>query len=853
MLHRLRSARRRRAWLPVLFALVTCVPVAHAQDAPRGFDEGLFELVSPGLPAVTLPLLVSPRGAFLIPAHALLAALGVPHRILHDSLQLRISRPGSGADTAFSWASSDSLSVVVTSSDLWIAAPRLAALIDGSIDVDLATLEVHVSRKGGFPAQILEAAHRRRDEARQRLALDRAAAPPAVPFVPRTGIGVAEWSLGGSAAPFAAPTSVSGRIGLGVLGGMLKTHLVTRADNAAGGARTEADGSYLRVFPEGRWLRQLQLGDIVSEGAEAHVMRGASFTNAPFVRDLQFGEVPFAQPLPAGWEYEVYEGDRLVGFSDASGAGPVSVPLRYGTTPMRVRLYGPAGEIRESAMTYVIPVDQLHDGEWQYAAGAGRCALQQCDALGYAELRHGVRRWLTMQLGMDALRDSARAERRGYGAVSLTPAPEWALQLQARERAYLRGALTHDGDDRVTGNVSAGMNEAGQGGIGVATAGGTWFVSSSLRLLHLLPGLGSRGLTLGSRFEHDRVPASNRWDIGVSTPIRRGLLELGVQSDPLAQVHPDSAGAPIVRVAPSFSVDAGRLSGLGVPIVRLEGGFQGSRLVQWEGALSLQNGVGYTNVSLRKLHGIPGTQLVVSATLTTTGARVLSRVTRRDGHVDGGYSATGAVAFGSVRRATPLAYGGLGYSGVEGRVFEDLNGSGAYDAADQPVANAVIRVGGLRVRTDSAGRYSSWSATPYERIGVELDTLSLDDPAWVPAVPTHFLRPSPHQFTAVAFPLVHTREVLGRLAPDSGMAMPAGVSLELRDPTTGGVYLTRTFGDGGFYISRMRPGRYRLTVSASSLAVLKAASPEIWVVVPMEGEEAIEVPPIALHAQAPGS
>ena len=49
---------------------------------------------------------------------------------------------------------------------------------------------------------------------------------------------------------------------------------------------------------------------------------------------------------------------------------------------------GPAGEISESAMTFVIPVDQLHEGEWQYATGGGRCALQQCDALG---LRQPVR------------------------------------------------------------------------------------------------------------------------------------------------------------------------------------------------------------------------------------------------------------------------------------------------------------------------------------------------------------------------------------------------------------------------------------------------------------------------------
>jgi hypothetical protein len=836
----------------VLVALLTVGATARAQDAPRGYDEGLFELVAADLPSTTLPLLVSPRGTFLVPANALLSALGVPHRILRDSAQLRVSRPNSEPDAVLQWSAADSAEVVLTARDLWVAAPRLARLIDGTIDVDLATLTIHAERPGGFPAQVREEAHRRRNDAQRRAAMERLAPPSPVHFEPRTGFGVAEWSMGGPVSPFAAPTSVSGRIGVGIHGGMLKTHFVTRlANSPTGGPATEGEASFLRVFPEGRWLRQVQLGDIVSEGAEARAMRGVTITNAPFVRDLQFGQVPFSRPLPEGWEYEVYEGDRLVGFSDATTSGPVSVPLRYGTTPLKVRLYGPAGEITESAVTYVIPVDQLHAGEWQYSAGGGRCALQQCDALGYADLRHGINNRLTMQLGMDALRDSARTERHVYGAVSVIPAAEWALGVQAREHAYLRGSLTHDGNDPVIGSLSAGMNEVGQGGVGVAASSGVWFVSSSLRLMHVLPRQGQRAVSLGTRFERDRSGAGERWDVSVSTPVRRGLLEVGLQSDPMAELQPDSGRTPLLRIAPSLSLDARHLAWLGIPILRLEGGFQGTRLVQWESALSLQSGFGYANVSLRKLHGLPGTQLVVSATITTGAARVLTRVTSRQGHVDGGYSATGAVAFGSVRHATPLAYGGLGYAGVEGRVYQDVDGNDAFSEADQPVANAVVRVGGLRVHTDSGGRYSSWSATPYERLDVQLDTLSLQDPAWVPALTTHSLRPSPHQFTSVAFPLVHTRELLGGVAVDSGMPTPAGVALELRDSTTGALYRTRTFGDGGFYISRMRPGHFVLTVSASALAVLGAAPVGTVVVVPMEGDEAIELPPIQLRPASP--
>ena len=840
--------------LGVLLALAP-VRAACGQDAPRGYDEGLFELVASELPATTLSVLVSPRGTFLLPAQALLRALGIPHGIQRDSAQLRVSRPAPAADVVLRWSGQDSVEAVATDRDVWIPAPRLAQLVDGIIDVDLATLTVHASRPGGFPAQVRDEAHRRRSDALRRATLDAPVQRAPVRFEPKTGFGVAEWSVGGSLAPLASPTSVDTRIGMGVHGGMLKAHFVFGfpSSPAARGA-TEAEASFLRVFPEGRWLRQFQVGDIVTEGAEARAMRGVTLTNAPFVRALEYGSVPFSRPLPAGWEYEVYEGDRLVGFSDGTRSGAVTVPLRYGTTPLKVRLYGPAGEVTESAVTYVIPVGQLQAGEWQYGTGAGRCALRQCDALWYGDVRHGFGRRLTMQLGIDGLRDSARTESHLYGAASVVPAPEWALGVQARDRAYVRGSLTHEGGDPVTGTVTGGLNAAGQGGISVPIGGaGEWFVSSSLRLMHLLPRQGDRAVTLGARYEGDRPGAGQRWDASLTTPVRRGLIEVGLQSDPAAELNPDSAHAPVVRVAPSLSLDARRLHRFGVPILRLEGGFQRARLVQWEAAMSLQSGFGFANVSLRKLHGLPGTQLVMGGTIATGAARVLTRLTSRSGYVDGGYTATGAVAFGSVRRATPLAYGGLGYSGVEGRVYQDLDGNGAFGESDQPVVGAVIRIGGLRVTTDSAGRYSSWSATPYERLDVQLDTLSLQDPAWVPAVASHSLRPSPHQFSDVTFPLVHTRELLGRLAVDSTMPAPAGVALELRESSTGGLYRTRTFGDGGFYISRMRPGRYTVTVSASSLAVLGAEQPVTVVIVPAEGGEAIELAPIRLRAVRPPS
>jgi len=212
------------------------------------------------------------------------------------------------------------------------------------------------------------------------------------------------------------------------------------------------------------------------------------------------------------------------------------------------------------------------------------------------------------------------------------------------------------------------------------------------------------------------------------------------------------------------------------------------------------------------------------------------------------------VAFGSVHHATPLEYGGLGLSGVEGHVFRDVNGDGRFGERDEPVANATVRVGGLVTHTDARGRYSMWNVLPYQAVNVRIDTLSLEDPGWVPALPTRALRPSPQQYTSVEFGLVRTRELTGVLVPGAKLATTAGVGLELRDVEGGALNTARTFSDGAFYFSRVRPGRYRLTLAKSSAAALGIATPpEVVVVIDAETDTIVELPAITLQRDVPAA
>jgi hypothetical protein len=640
------------------------------------------------------------------------------------------------------------------------------------------------------------------------------------------------------------------RGGMGLFGGMLQLHgmmLVGSAEKSV--SLLDREASYRRVFPGNRWLQQISVGSILGEGEEARAMQGISVTNAPFVRGLQFGDVAFSRPLPPGWEYEVYEGARLVGFADESRSGPMNVPLRYGTTPLRVRLYGPAGEVVESSVSYVIPIEQLRAGEWQYAAGGGRCAQEQCSGLWYGDVRRGVSRTLTLQAGADARRDSVWGAVRPYGAVSWLPSPGWTAGVQARRSSYIRGSVQSYSEGHVNGGLSAGLNLPGEGGISVTTTSdAVWFAQSTLRVRGVLPQLTQRAFTLSSRLEAPQHGGVTQWDVSGTAPISVGMLELGVQSDPFAIARGAPLGPPLVRIAPTIALGGRVFRHLAYPVVRLEAGMQSRRLVQWEGGVSLQPGRGFVSVAVRHAPGLGGTQLTVGGSYALGLGRVIARMSRRGDQTDGGYSASGAVAFGSVRGATPLEYGGLGLAGVEGHVFRDLDGDGRLGPGDETVPGVTVRIGGLLAKTDEAGRYALWNVLPYQAVQVQLDTLSLQDPAWVPALPGCALRPSPQQYTRIEFALVRTREVAGTLAPGARVATPAGVGLELRDVMSGAMHATRSFSDGAFYFSRVRPGSYRLTLAKSSAAALGIETPpQVDVVIGAESGDIVDLPPVTLE------
>src|SRR6476659_9888678 len=136
-----------------------CALRAEAQGhVPPGYEEGLFDVTAPGLPQQSVPVLVTPRGKFLLPVRTILDPLGVPYRVASDTGVLRVTRPAGIGTATLQWigarrlevataAPLDSDDVYVDGPRMFLAANRFAELIEATIDVDVGPLTIALRRE----------------------------------------------------------------------------------------------------------------------------------------------------------------------------------------------------------------------------------------------------------------------------------------------------------------------------------------------------------------------------------------------------------------------------------------------------------------------------------------------------------------------------------------------------------------------------------------------------------------------------------------------------------------------------------------------------------------------------------
>lgn len=711
--------------------------------------------------------------------------------------------------------------------ELYLSARVLGKLLDLDMVVDWSALEVVVRNPDRLPLGL----RLQREAARASLLRE---SPEQLPSLvlgterrPLDGF-VLDYSLFSPSSDVLGGASYSVAGGATVAGGSLELGL--RSEGPASTGDVRVDGSWLGVWRNQRWLRQVRIGDGLGSGQTPRSIRGLYVTNAPYLRPSLITDIAYAGHLPPGWQLEAYRNGVLVGVDSvrADGTYSVELPVLYGENPVDFVAYGPYGERREFSRKYLVPSALLPSGRVEYGVSGGECRFDMCDAAANLDLRAGVSRKWTLGGGMDRFwRDSAPDLFHPYVNAIGNLAGAWTAEASLVLHGYGRARFSYE----PTLDLRLGTEAT--------------FFTRDVDEPILNP------LNRRSQFQVNAFwrPDSRRNYLYVDGRVEYATTEGGSTLRSRAGISVELAG---VRAVPYVRLDRTAVTGggaetddfLGVDAFAVPNGHWGAlfRRLWFRGSFETR-GAGTPNFAafsiarslspeLRLETGVSWTRGSSGATWTlalSTALPQLRAFTQVSAPPEGPVSATqyvqGSVLYDQAEGSLALDAGpSLQRGGLAGMVFLDGNGNGRMDDGEPGLRGVRVQVGNSSDFSDSTGAYRVWDVVPFEPVLVTVDSLSFQSPLWVPGFEVAVAYPAPNALTRVDVPLQLGAVIEGVVRRGPAAEPVAGAPLILTERATGRQRSFSTFSDGTFYAMGITPGEWELTVAPATLQLLDAVS-----------------------------
>lgn len=823
-------------------------PPSSAQATSR-HEEGIVEIVAERLSPITLIVLVDSAGAVLLPVEQVAGYLGLTTSWEGPVLSVpgvgRLAAVDTAAGTMQTRAGRVALAPaeLVRAPRLYLRAERIGELLEADVGVDLAALVVTIARSPPFPAQQRVIAEQRRALLLARPSGRDAREHTPVPYEPASGVGILDWEIATHGLDPARLTTIRTDAGIALLGGDLNGSAAFEVGRDAADAVRDAGLRYQRVFPHGRYVTQVRAGDVLTSGLFARYMRGLEISNRPFLRPAELTSVLLHPDLPTGWEYEVFQGNQLLGYSDVASVDPVAVPLRAGATPVQIRMYGPGGEEVVTTLLYQTPISLVSRGTAEYSVGLGRCA-SACNEFAHADVRYGVSPLFTTGAGFELISDSSGYDIRPYFAYSLSTGTRATAELTYMPFALYAANVAVFPRDGSSAQVRASLSRSGFGPISLVRDGRMRWDTELLWDERL----GRESLFSQVRFGASAAGPTDgiaRWRLSTAGSFQRGFVEARYDHDRVSiSRHLVSARAALFT---PFALGTHAFR----PLVSAAVGGNDRGLQLGEIGISIQpraSAIITAGAQWSRESSSPTLSLGYSAHIGSVQS-ALRAVSSASGVASSSFMLSGSSALAPDGSVTFQPFARTGYAGLYGTVFVDDDGDGELSAGDTTVPDVHLIIAGHRTVSDEAGRFRAWGLQPYQAAVIAIDSARTPDPSFTTPGGAIVVRPVPNTARRSDIQLVRTRELIGTVTAAADVATVAGLTIELTSLDTGEVTSTVTFSDGLFYISRVRPGRYRAALAASSRAALSAiASPDgIEFLVPRTGDDpAVELPAIHL-------
>lgn len=154
-------------------------------------------------------------------------------------------------------------------------------------------------------------------------------------------------------------------------------------------------------------LSEVFAGNLATRGFNSESILGMGFTNQPIEPRQMFGYTYVDGTTIADSEVELFINNQLIDYTiaDAQGYYRLDVPLRYGTSKIRVQVYTPNGELKTEEKEMQIPYSFAPKGVVNYQVFGGYIRDEMNNPFsdkrfaGSADANIGLTRWLTLNTG----------------------------------------------------------------------------------------------------------------------------------------------------------------------------------------------------------------------------------------------------------------------------------------------------------------------------------------------------------------------------------------------------------------------------------------------------------------------
>lgn len=195
--------------------------------------------------------------------------------------------------------------------------------------------------------------------------------------------------------------------GLEVLGGQFKGRFNSLYSELNGWQHAKSNYDWEFNLRDSPFLSKVMAGHISTRGFNVEPVLGMGLTNQPIEPRQMFGYTYVDGTTEPDSEVELFINNQLIDYTkaDAQGFYRLDVPLRYGTTKLRVQVYTPNGQLKTEEQELQIPYSFSPKGVMNYQIYGGMIRDEMNNPLidkrfaGSADFNYGLTRWLTVNAG----------------------------------------------------------------------------------------------------------------------------------------------------------------------------------------------------------------------------------------------------------------------------------------------------------------------------------------------------------------------------------------------------------------------------------------------------------------------